>query len=40
MVIESFLPGCKDKIYERFHQKGTNVAGRVGLREQLVGKGR
>jgi hypothetical protein len=22
MVIESFLPGCKDKIYERFHQKG------------------
>lgn len=22
MVIESFLPGCKDGIYERFHQKG------------------
>lgn len=22
MVIETFLPGCKDKIYERFHQKG------------------
>ena len=22
MVIESFLPGCKDKIYERFQQKG------------------
>lgn len=22
MVIESFLPGCKDKVYERFHQKG------------------
>jgi hypothetical protein len=22
MVIESFRPGCKDKIYERFHQKG------------------
>lgn len=22
MVIESFLPGCKEKIYERFHQKG------------------
>ena len=22
MVIESFVPGCKDKIYERFQQKG------------------
>jgi len=22
MVIESFLPGCKDQIYQRFHQKG------------------
>ena len=22
MVIETFQPGCKDKIYERFHQKG------------------
>jgi Protein of unknown function (DUF3303) len=22
MVIESFLPGCKDQVYERFHQKG------------------
>jgi hypothetical protein len=22
MVIESFFPGCKDKVYERFHQKG------------------
>jgi hypothetical protein len=22
MVIETFRPGCKDKIYERFHQKG------------------
>jgi hypothetical protein len=22
MVIESFLPGCKSRIYERFHQKG------------------
>ena len=22
MVIETFLPGCKDKIYERFHQRG------------------
>ena len=22
LVIESFLPGCKEKIYERFHQKG------------------
>jgi hypothetical protein len=22
MVIERFLPGCKDKVYERFHQEG------------------
>jgi hypothetical protein len=22
MVIESFFPGCKDRIYERFRQKG------------------
>lgn len=22
MVIESFFPGCKDEIYERFQQKG------------------
>jgi len=22
MVIENFFPGCKDKIYERFQQKG------------------
>ena len=22
MVIETFMPGCKDKVYERFHQKG------------------
>ena len=22
MVIERFFPGCKDRIYERFHQKG------------------
>ena len=22
MVIETFLPGCKDKVYKRFHQKG------------------
>ena len=22
MVIESFFPGCKDRIYERFHQRG------------------
>jgi Domain of unknown function (DUF3303) len=22
MVIETFMPGCKDEIYERFHQKG------------------
>lgn len=22
MVIETFLPDCKDKIYQRFHEKG------------------
>lgn len=22
MVIETFLPGCKERVYERFHQKG------------------
>lgn len=22
MVIESFRPGCRGKVYERFHQKG------------------
>ena len=22
MIIETFLPGCKEKIYERFHEKG------------------
>ena len=22
MVIETFLPGCREKVYERFHQKG------------------
>jgi len=22
MVIETFLPGCKEKVYERFRQKG------------------
>ena len=22
MVIETFLPGCRDKVYERFHRKG------------------
>jgi hypothetical protein len=22
MVIETFLPGCKEKVYQRFHQKG------------------
>ncbi len=22
MVIETFLPGCIEKVYERFHQKG------------------
>jgi hypothetical protein len=22
MVIERFLPGCKEKVYQRYHQKG------------------
>ena len=22
MVIETFLPGCKEKVYQRFYQKG------------------
>ena len=22
MVVETFMPGCKDEVYERFHQKG------------------
>ena len=22
MVVETFIPGCKDEIYERFHKKG------------------
>lgn len=22
MVIETFLPGCKEKVYERFHAQG------------------
>lgn len=22
IVIETFMPGCKDKVYERFHQNG------------------
>ncbi len=22
MVIETFRPGCRDRVYERFHQKG------------------
>ena len=22
MMIETFLPGCKERIYERFHEKG------------------
>lgn len=25
MVIETFMPGCKDKVYERFHQKGRMI---------------
>jgi hypothetical protein len=26
MVIETFFPGCKPKIYERFHAKGRMLA--------------
>jgi uncharacterized protein DUF3303 len=22
MVVETFLPGCKEKVYERFHEQG------------------
>ena len=22
MVIETFMPGCKDKVYERYHSRG------------------
>lgn len=29
MVIESFRPGCKEKIYERFHQKGRMLPERL-----------
>ena len=25
MVIETFFPGCKGKIYERFHAKGRRL---------------
>jgi len=25
MVIETFKPGCKDKVYERFHEKGRMI---------------
>ncbi len=27
MVIETFRPGCKDAVYERFHQKGRMMPG-------------
>ena len=30
MVIESFFPGCKEKIYERFHQKGRMLPEGLG----------
>src|SRR5229473_1673793 len=26
MVIETFAPGCKEKVYERFHQKGRMLS--------------
>ena len=36
MVIESFRPGCRDKVYERFHQKGRMLpAGLVYLNSWL-----
>ena len=25
MVIETFLPGCRDKAYQRFHEKGRMI---------------
>ena len=25
MVIETFLPGCRDKVYQRFHEKGRMI---------------
>jgi hypothetical protein len=25
MVIETFMPGCKDKVYERFRQNGRMI---------------
>jgi hypothetical protein len=30
MVIESFFPGCKDRIYERFHEKGRMLPEGLG----------
>jgi hypothetical protein len=30
MVIERFLPGCKNKVYERFHQKGRMLPEGLG----------
>ncbi len=27
MVVEHFAPGCKAKIYERFHAKGRRLPG-------------
>lgn len=40
MVIESFFPGCKDRIYERFQQKGRMLPeGLVDVKSWLVREG-
>jgi hypothetical protein len=30
MVIEKFLPGCKEKVYQRFHQQGRMLPDGLG----------
>jgi hypothetical protein len=40
MVIETFVPGGKEKIYERFHQKGRMLpAGLTYIDSWLTGDG-
>lgn len=40
MVIETFFPGCKEKVYERFHAKGRMLPeGLVYLDSWLVKDG-
>jgi uncharacterized protein DUF3303 len=38
MVIESFFPGCKDRIYERFHEKGRMLPEGLGYRNSWLEK--